>query len=81
MVKRQKAPKPKVVLIPGKGVAQTINFLLKDRDELDWLIAVGRNKAGEIFFYDTGGDIVEDLGTLEYLKERIVRAHFCEEPE
>jgi hypothetical protein len=29
---------------------------------------VGRNKEGEIFFYDTGGDIIEDLGTLEYLE-------------
>ena len=33
------------------------------------------------FFYDTGGDIVEDLGTLEYLKERITRAHFGDEPD
>ena len=36
------------------------------------MVAVGRNKSGEIFFYDTGGDIVEDLGTLEYLKQRII---------
>jgi hypothetical protein len=43
------------------------------------LVAVGRNKEGEIFFYDTGGDIIEDLGTLEYLKERISRAHFGED--
>jgi len=33
------------------------------------------------FFYDTGGDIVEDLGTLEYLKARIIRAHFGDEYE
>ena len=46
---------------------------------LEWLVAVGRNKDGEIFFYDTGGDIIEDLGTLEYLKERIIRAHFGED--
>ena len=58
-----------------------INYLLEDRDNLEWLVAVGRNKSGEIFFYDTGGDIVEDLGTLEYLKERITRAHFGDEPE
>lgn len=77
--KQQKAVKPKVVLLSGKGVAQTINFLLKDRDQLEWLVAVGRNKDGEIFFYDTGGDIIEDLGTLEYLKGRIVRAHFGED--
>lgn len=75
----QKPARPKVVLLSGKGVAQTINFLLKDRDQLEWLVAVGRNKEGEIFFYDTGGDIIEDLGTLEYLKERIVRAHFGED--
>ena len=33
------------------------------------------------YVYDTGGDIVEDLGTLEYLKQRIIRAHFGDEPE
>ena len=27
------------------------------------------------------GDIVEDLGTLEYLKARIIRAHFGDEYE
>jgi len=76
-----KSARPKVTIIPGRGVAQTINYLLEDRDDLEWLVAVGRNKNGEIFFYDTGGDIVEDLGTLEYLRERICRAHFGEEPE
>jgi hypothetical protein len=81
MAKQQRPLQPKITIIPGKGVAQTINYLLKDRDQLDWLVAVGRNKEGEIFFYDTGGDIIEDLGTLEYLKERITRAHFGEEPE
>jgi hypothetical protein len=73
--------RPKITIIPGRGVAQTINYLLEDRDDLEWLVAVGRNKNGEIFFYDTGGDIIEDLGTLEYLKERITRAHFGDEPE
>lgn len=81
MARQEKSAKPKVTIIPGRGVAQTINYLLEDRDELEWLVAVGRNKSGEIFFYDTGGDIVEDLGTLEYLKERITRAHFGDEPE
>jgi hypothetical protein len=69
----------KITILPGKGVSQAINYLLEDRDELEWLVAVGRNKDGEIFFYDTGGDIIEDLGTLDYLKERIVRAHFGED--
>ena len=81
MTKQQKSLKPKITIIPGKGVAQTINYMIEDRDQLDWLVAVGRNKNGEIFFYDTGGDIIEDLGTLEYLKERIVRAHFGDESE
>jgi len=71
----------KITIIPGKGVSQAINYLLEDRDELEWLVAVGRNKDGEIFFYDTGGDIIEDLGTLEYLKARIARAHFGEDVE
>ena len=82
MTKEEKStPKPKIRIIPGKGVAQTINYLLEDRDELEWLVSVGRNKNGEIFFYDTGGDIVEDLGTLDYLKQRIIRAHFGDEGE
>jgi hypothetical protein len=81
MPKEEKTAKAKVTIISGKGVSQTINYLLEDRDELEWLVAVGRNKNGEIFFYDTGGDIVEDLGTLEYLKQRIIRAHFGDEPE
>ncbi len=81
MNRQQKSLKPKITIIPGKGVAQTINYLIEDRDHLDWLVAVGRNKRGEIFFYDTGGDILEDLGTLEYLKERIARAHFGEDPD
>lgn len=80
-MKQQKSLRPKITIIPGKGVAQTLNYLLEDRDQLEWLVAVGRNRNGEILFYDTGGDIVEDLGTLEYLKQRIVRAHFGEEPE
>jgi hypothetical protein len=78
---QQKSLKTKITIIPGKGVAQTLNYLLEDRDQLEWLVAVGRNKNGEIFFYDTGGDVIEDLGTLEYLKVRIVRAHFGDEPE
>ncbi len=77
--KEQIGRKTKITIIPGKGVSQAINYLLEDRDELEWLVAVGRNKDGEIFFYDTGGDIIEDLGTLEYLKERIARAHFGED--
>jgi len=74
-------PRAKITIIPGKGVSQAINYLLEDRDDLEWLVAVGRNKEGEIFFYDTGGDIIEDLGTLEYLKARIARAHFGEDVE
>jgi len=81
MANDDKTARAKVTIISGKGVSQTINYLLEDRDELEWLVAVGRNKDGEIFFYDTGGDIIEDLGTLEYLKERIARAHFGDEPE
>ena len=81
MTQARKTPKPKVTIIASKGANQAINYLLEDRDELEWLVAIGRNKNGDIFFYDTGGDIIEDLGTLEYLKERITRAHFGDEPE
>lgn len=80
MPKRPVKPaRSKVTIIPGGGVAQTINYLLDDRDNLEWVVAIARNKNGEIFFYDTGGDIIEDLGSLEYLKERITRAHFGDE--
>ena len=78
---QEKPHSSKVTLIPAKGVSQTINYLLEDRDELEWLVAIGRNKSGEIFFYDTGGDIIEDLGSLDYLKQRLLRAHFGDEWE
>jgi hypothetical protein len=78
---KQEKVRANIRILPVKGVSQTINYLLEDRDELDWLVAVGKNKNGEIFFYDTGGDILEYLGTLEYLKQRIIRAHFGDEPE
>jgi len=80
MTKQHKV-RANIRILPVKGVSQTINYLLEDRDELEWLVAVGKNKNGEIFFYDTGGDILEDLGTLEYLKQRIIRAHFGDDPE
>lgn len=78
---KQERVRANIRILPVKGVSQTINYLLEDRDELDWLVAVGKNKNGEIFFYDTGGDILEDLGTLEYLKQRIIRAHFGDDPD
>ena len=76
MSQARKSPNPKVTIIANKGANQTINYLLEDRDELDWLVAIGRNKKGDIFFYDTGGDIIQDLGALEYVKERILRDYF-----
>lgn len=84
MGKQNRSLKPKIKIIPRKGVesvAETLNCLLEDRDQLEWIVAVGRNKSGEIFFYDTGGDIIEDLGTLDYLKARIARAHFGDESD
>ena len=78
---KQEKVRANIRILPVKGVSQTINYLLEDRDELDWLVAVGKNKNGEIFFYDTCGDILEDLGTLEYLKQRIIRAHFGDDPD
>ncbi|MDP6559141.1 MAG: hypothetical protein QF619_03235, partial [Candidatus Binatia bacterium] len=72
---------PKVTIISGKGASQAINYLLEDRDELTWLVAIARNRQGDIFFYDTGGDILQDLGALEYTKERILRDYFGETDE
>jgi len=39
---------------------------------------IGRGEKGDIFFYDSGGDIIQDLGALEYIKERILRDYFGE---
>jgi hypothetical protein len=78
MTQARKTAKPKVTIIASKGANQAINFMLEDRDELEWLVAIGRNHQGDIFFYDTGGDIIQDLGALEYIKERIVRDYFGE---
>ncbi|NIO12045.1 MAG: hypothetical protein GTO40_30095 [Deltaproteobacteria bacterium] len=72
--KKRKAPK--VTIISSKGASQAINYLLEDRDQLDWLVAIGRNHKGDVFFYDTGGDILQDLGALEYIKDRILRDYF-----
>jgi len=76
MTQARKTPAPKVTIIASKGADQAINYLLEDRGELEWLIAVGRNRDGDIFFYDSGGDIIQDLGSLEYVKERILRDYF-----
>lgn len=78
MAQLKKTPNPKVTIIASKGANQAINYLLEDRDKLEWLVAIGRNRSGDIFFYDTGGDIIQDLGALEYIKERILRDYFGE---
>jgi hypothetical protein len=81
MTEAKKNVTPKVTIIASKGATQAINYLLEDRDELEWLVAIGRNQKGDIFFYDTGGDIIQDLGTLEYIKEKILRDYFGETDE
>ncbi len=81
MTQPKKRTNPKVTIIASKGANQAINYILEDRDELDWLVAIARNKNGDIFFYDTGGDVLHDLGALEYIKERILRDHFGESDE
>ncbi len=81
MTEAKKTVTPKVTIIASKGATQAINYLLEDRDELEWLVAIGRSHNGDIFFYDTGGDIIQDLGALEYIKERIVRDYFGETDE
>ena len=81
MSQAKKSTNPKVTIIASKGANQAINYLFEDRDELDWLVAIGRNQKGDIFFYDTGGDIIQDLGAIEYIKERILRDYFGETDE
>ena len=72
----KKRKNPKVTIISSKGASQAINYLLEDRNQLDWQVAIGRNRKGDVFFYDTGGDILQDLGALEYIKDRILRDYF-----
>lgn len=81
MTQPKKAANPKITIIDTKGASQAINCLLEDREELEWLVAIGRNRKGDIFFYDTGGDIIQDLGAIEYVKERILRDYFGETDE
>ncbi len=81
MSEPKKTINPKVTIIASKGANQAINYLLEDRDELEWLVAIGRDKNGDIFFYDTGGDIIQDLGALEYIKEKILRDYFGDPDE
>ena len=81
MKEAKKTVNPKVTIIASKGANQAINYLLEDRDQLEWLIAIGRNRKGDIFFYDTGGDIIQDLGTIEYIKQKILRDYFGESDE
>ncbi len=81
MTQARKTPAPKVTIIGSKGADQAINYLLEDRDELEWLVAVGRTRDGDIIFYDSGGDIIHDLGALEYVKERILRDYFGDADE
>ena len=81
MTQARKTPIPKVTIIGSKGADQAINYLLEDRGQLEWLVAVGRNRDGDIFFYDSGGDIIQDLGALEYVKERILRDYFGDADE
>ncbi len=50
MSQAKKSAKPKVTIIASKGANQAINYLLEDRDELEWLVAIGRNHKGDIFF-------------------------------
>lgn len=78
MTQPRRSTHPKVTIIASSGASQAINYLLEDRDELEWLVAIGRNKNGDLLFYDTGGDIVQDLGAIEYVKQRILRDYFGE---
>ena len=47
MPKQEKLARPKITIIPGRGVAQTINYLLEDRDDLEWIIRVEFERAQE----------------------------------
>jgi len=42
----KKRKNPKVTIISSKGANQAINYLLEDRDQLNWLVAIGRNRKG-----------------------------------
>ena len=74
MSQPRKKPLPKVTIITSKGASQAINYMLEDRDELEWLMALGRNRNGDLYFYDTGGDLLQDLGRSGiYQRENFAR--------
>jgi len=81
MSEPRKRVQPKVTIISSQGANQAINYLLEDRSELEWLVAIARNRNGDLFFYDTGGDIIQDLGALEYVKDRILKDYFEEDSD
>jgi len=77
-MKHSRKTKPSVTLLSTGdmgGVVGVIQQLTADRAELDWVAVVGRDRDGDLFFYDGGGGIVEDLGTLEYVKAKICRSY------
>lgn len=62
MSRHWKSANPKITIVPSTGANQTVDRLFQERDELEWLLAIGLNRERDIQFYDTGGDIVEDMG-------------------
>ncbi|HUF42645.1 MAG TPA: hypothetical protein VMR20_11850 [Verrucomicrobiae bacterium] len=78
MSRHWKSANPKITIVPSAGADQTVNCLFQARDELEWLLAIGLNRERDIYFYDTGGDIIEDMGILEYVKDRLLKRNFCE---
>lgn len=75
MSQYKKATNCKITIIASTGANQTIDRLFRDRHELESLLAIGRNCEGELYFYDSGGDIIEDLGVLESIKDRLRRGN------
>src|SRR3989442_13983647 len=81
MSQPKKSANPKVTIIASKGANQAINYLLEDRDELEWLVAIGRNHKGDIFFYDTGGATLRYPGAPGSNQERNITEQFRESEE
>ena len=44
MSQPKKSASPKVTIISTKGANQVINYLLEDRDRLEWLVELGGEK-------------------------------------
>ena len=65
MTQAKKSANPKVTIIASKGANQAINYLLEDRDELEWLVAIGRKPFTDGLGLENVGVAVDKRGFIQ----------------